>query len=163
MSNSLSGDLSELIRLIRTIKTALLTTLDGEGQLHTRPLQTLEAEENGTLWFFTDWSSPKVQELNRDFRVSVGYAEPSRHTYIAVSGAGSLLRDPHRAKQLWSAEQRAFYPEGPQDGRLAILRVALQRAEYWIAPGPVSYLIAAARAGATGIPVGVLGENRKFE
>jgi general stress protein 26 len=80
-----------------------------------------------------------------------------------VSGAGSLVRDPHRAKQLWSAEQRAFYPEGPQDGRLAILRVALHKAEYWIAPGPASYLIAAARAGATGVPVGVLGENRKFE
>jgi general stress protein 26 len=54
VANTLSGDLSELIRLIRTIKTALLTTLDDQGQLHTRPLQTLEAEENGTLWFFTD-------------------------------------------------------------------------------------------------------------
>jgi general stress protein 26 len=156
-------DLAELVRLIRAIKIALLTTLDRDGQFHTRPVQTLQVEDDGTLWFFTDWSSPKVQELDRDTRVSVGFADPSRNTYVALSGLGTLLKDATKARALWSAEQRAFYPEGPDDPRLALLRVALHKAEYWIAPGRASYLIAAARAGATGEPVSVLGENRKFE
>jgi general stress protein 26 len=161
--SALSGDLGELVRLVRDIRIALLTTLDAEGLFHTRPIQTLRVEEDGTLWFFTDWSSPKVDELNRDLRVSVGYADPARHTYVAVRGVGSLLKDPHKAKELWSIEQRAFYPQGPQDERLAILRVDLLQAEYWIAPGRAGYLIAAAQAGITGVPAGVLGENRKFD
>ena len=158
-----SGDRSELIRLLREIRIALVTTLDRDGSFHTRPLQTMAIEEDGTLWFFTDWSSPKVDELTRDFRVSAGYADPARSTYVAVSGTGTLSKDAAKAASLWSAEQRAFYPEGPDDERLAILRVALHKAEYWIAPGRASYLVAAARAAATGVPAGVLGENRKFD
>jgi general stress protein 26 len=162
-SHSGPGDLAKLVELIREIRVALLTTVDRDGRFHTRPVQTLQVEGDGALWFFTDWSSPKVEELYHDVRVSLGYADPTRNVYVAVSGSGSLLRDIHKAKQLWSIEQRAYYPEGPEDERLALLRVVIERAEYWIAPGRISYLIAAARAAVTGAPAGVIGENRKIE
>ena len=141
---------------------ALLTTADRDGGLHTRPVQTLHADSDGTLWFFTDWRSPKADELQHDVRVSLGYADPARNTYVAISGSGSLLRDVRKAKQLWNIEQRAYYPEGPDDARLAVLRVTLERAEYWIAPGLTSYLIAAAKAAVTGTPAGIVGEHRKI-
>jgi general stress protein 26 len=157
------GDLAKLLELIRDIRVALLTTVDRDGRFHTRPVQTLQVEDDGTLWFFTDWSSPKVDELHYDVRVSLGYADPAKNVYVAVSGSGSLLRDIQKAKQLWGVEQRAYYPEGPEDERLALLRVVIERAEYWIAPGRISYLIAAARAAVTGTPAGVIGENRKIE
>jgi hypothetical protein len=41
--------------------------------------------------------------------------------------------------------------------------VLIERAEYWIAPGRTSYLIAAMAAAVTGTPAGVMGENRKIE
>jgi general stress protein 26 len=161
--HSVPGDLAKLLELIRKIRIALLTTVGRDGRFHTRPVQTLQVEDHGTLWFFTDWSSPKVDELHHDVRVSLGYADPTKSAYVAVSGFGSLLRDIQKAKQLWSIEQRAYYPEGPEDERLALLRVVIERAEYWIAPGRISYLIAAARAAATGTPAGIIGENRKIE
>jgi len=74
-----------------------------------------------------------------------------------------LFRDLQKAQQLWSIEQRAYYPEGPEDRRLAVLRVRIERAEYWIAPGRTSYLVAALTAALTGIPAGVIGENRRIE
>jgi len=162
MSHWHPGKLSKLIELVRDIRVALLTTLDREGAFHTRPVQTLQAEDDGTLWFFTDWSSPKADELRHDVRVSLGYADPVKNVYVAVSGSGSLLQDAQQAKQLWSAEQRAYYPDGPLDARLAVLRVTMERAEYWIAPGRTSHLIAAAKAAATGTPAGILGENQKI-
>jgi general stress protein 26 len=157
------GDLAKLGKLIRDIRVALLTTVDRDGRFHTRPVQTLQVEDDHTLWFFTDWSSPKVDELHHDVRVSLGYADSAKHVYAAVTGSGSLFRDVQKAKQLWSIEQRAYYPDGPEDERLALLRVVIERAEYWIAPGRTSYLIAAATAAVTGTPAGVLGENRKIE
>jgi general stress protein 26 len=157
------GDWHELSRLIRDIGVGLLTTLDGEGRLHTRPVQTLLAEADRTLWFFTDWSTPKVDELRHDIRASLGYADPAAHRYVAASGSGRLFRDLKKAEELWSIEQRAYYPDGPGDERLALLRVDIERAEYWIAPGRLSYLIAAAKAAVTGTPAGVIGENRKIE
>jgi general stress protein 26 len=161
--HSSPGDLAKLGELIRDIRVALLTTLDRDCRFHTRPVQTLQVEDDGTLWFFTDWSSPKVDELHHDVRVSLGYADPTKNAYVAVSGTASLLRDIQKAKQLWSIEQRAYYPEGPDDERLALLRVVIERAEYWIAPGRTSYLIAAVTAAVTGTPVGIIGENRKIE
>jgi general stress protein 26 len=162
MSHTHADSLSKLVELVRDIRVALLTTVDREGGFHTRPVQTLQADTDGVLWFFTDWSSAKADELRNDVRVSLGYADPAKNVYVALCGSGRLLRDVQRAKQLWSTEQRAFYPDGPEDARLAVLRVTMQRAEYWIAPGLTSHLIAAAKAAVTGTPAGVLGENRKI-
>ena len=158
-----AGDFTKLGDLIRDIGIALLTTVDEEGRFHTRPVQTLEFEANRVLWFFTDRGSPKADELRRDQRVSLGYADPSKHAYAAVSGIATLVHDPDKARELWTPEQRAYYPEGPQDPRLALLRVQIERAEYWIAPGRISYLLAAARAALSGVPVAVIGENRKID
>jgi general stress protein 26 len=149
--------------MIREIRIALLTTVGSEGQFHTRPVQTLKVEDDATLWFFTDWASPKVTELHRDIRVSLGYADPAKNVYVALSGEGGLVRDPQKAKEMWSIEQRAYYPKGPNDERLALLRVAMLHAEYWIAPGRTSYIIAAVRAGITGKPAGVIGEDHKVK
>src|ERR1700694_1221546 len=163
MSHSDSGDWAKLGELIRDIRVALLTTIDHDGRLHTRPVQTLQVDADRTLWFFTDWTSPKVDELHHDVRVSLGYADPAKNVYAAVSGSGRLFRDVQKAKQLWSVEQRAYYPAGPEDERLALLRVLIERAAYWIAPGRTSYLIAAMTAAITGTPAGVIGEHRKIE
>jgi general stress protein 26 len=159
----LPGDWAKLGKLIRDIRVALLTSVDLDGHFHTRPVQTLRLEGRETLWFFTGWSSPKVHELHRDVRVALGYADPQQHAYVAISGTSALIRDPQKAKELWSIEQRAYYPDGPEDQRLALLRVSIEHAEYWIAPGPVSYLLAAAKAVATGVPAAVIGENQKLE
>jgi general stress protein 26 len=163
MSHSDAGDLAKMGELIRDIRVGLLTTMDRDGGFHTRPVQTLQVEDDRTLWFFTDWSSPKVGELSHDVRVSLGYADPAKHVYVAVAGSGRLIRDIQKAKQLWSIEQRAYYPDGPEDERLALLRVDIERAEYWIAPGRISYLVAAITAAVTRTPAGVVGEAHKIE
>lgn len=154
--------MTTLVELIRAIPVALLTTVNLDGGFHTRPVQTMQVEADGTLWFFTDWSSPKADELSHDLRVSLGYADPARNVYAAIAGSGTLSRDPQKAKALWSVEQRAYYPAGPPDERLALLRVDIERAEYWIAPGRTSHLLAAAVAAVTGTPAGILGEHRKI-
>jgi general stress protein 26 len=162
-ADSEPGDLAKLGELIREIRVALLTTVDRDGHFHTRPVQTLQVEANRTLWFFTDWSSPKVDELRHDARVSLGYADSAKNKYAAVIGTGCLFRDIQKAKQLWSIEQLAYYPEGPGDEQLALLGVLIERAEYWIAPGRTSYLIAAVAAAVTGTPAGVIGGNHKIK
>lgn len=156
------GDVAALTALIREIRVGLLTTLDAQGHFHTRPVQTLQVEAGQTLWFFTDWSTPKVSELAAQSQVSLGYADVGGNRFVAVSGAAQVLRDAEKARQLWTVEQVAYYPDGPGDPRLALLRVQIERAEYWLAPGRSAYLVAAARAALTGEPAGIVGENRKL-
>jgi general stress protein 26 len=126
MSHPERGEWAKLGELILDIRKALLTTLDRDGHFHTRPVQTLEVEADRILWFFTDWSSPKVDELQHDRRLSLGYADPAKNVYAAVTGCGRLMRDGQKARQLWGIEQRAYYPQGPEDERLALLRVDIE-------------------------------------
>jgi general stress protein 26 len=155
-----SSDITTVAALIRDIRVGLLTTLDARRRFHTRPVETLELEADRTLWFFTDWTTPKVSELEKWSHASVGYADVSGGRYLAVRGSARLLRDPEKAKQLWSVAQLAYYPDGPEDARLALLRIQMERAEYWLAPGRGAHLTAAARAMLTGHPAGIVGENR---
>ena len=155
------AELCNVLELIRHIRIALLTTFEHDGASHTRPVQTLGIDEDGTLWFFTDLHSGKAHELRADMRVSLGYANTATNRYVAVSGVGTVRRDPYKAQKLWQVEQRAYYPAGPGDERLGLLRVQIERAEYWIAPGRPSYLYAALKAAATGTRAGVIGVNAK--
>ena len=160
--HSTAVEFAKLKQLIQRIEIALLTTVDAEGQFHTRPVQTLAMEPDATLWFFTDVHSEKAFELTRDVRVSLGYADPKKRRYVAISGNGQLLRDPHKARELWSVEQRAYYPDGPEDERLAILRVRIESAEYWLPSGRTAHMLAAFKARVTGNPAAVVGENSKI-
>ena len=147
--------LARLKELIDGIRVGLLTTVNLDGTLHTRPIETLRCDGDGTLWFFTDPQSPKANELSHDLRVSLGYAEPSKNIYVAVAGRARILRDRALAADLWSFAQRAWYPQRLDDERLSVLRVTPERAEYWETPGKVSYLLAAAAAAVTGQPANV--------
>ena len=154
-------EFGKVATVIRKIEIALLTTVDRQGQLHTRPLQTLEVSDDRILWFFTDSRSEKVFELARDVRLSLGYADVAKRTFVTLSGTGRLVHDPNKARELWSSEQRAFYPAGPNDRHLALLRVEVKRAEYWLSPGRSARLLAALKARLTGRSIGIVGKNSK--
>jgi len=153
------GQFSKIAGLIQSIEIALLTTVDRDGNFHTRPVQTLGIEGHLTLWFFTDARSEKAFELLQDFRVSLGYAQPQTGSYLAISGTGTLLTDRNKAAELWTMEQRAYFPNGPGDARLALLKVRVERAEYWLSPGKTAHLFAAAKGAVTGKPMKVVGTN----
>jgi len=157
-----AGELSQVLDLVETIRIAFLITMSHEGEFHARPVQTLGVEPDGTLTFFTDVSSEKAEELLQDVRVGLVYADTSGDRYVAIRGVGRIARDPQRARQLWSLDQLAYYPLGPEDDRLGLLTVRIEHAEYWLAPGRVSYLFAALKAAVSGVPAGVIGENAEF-
>ncbi|HXS20259.1 MAG TPA: pyridoxamine 5'-phosphate oxidase family protein [Steroidobacteraceae bacterium] len=161
MSDGDGHGLAKLKELIDAIRVGLLTTVDLDGALHTRPIETLRCDSDCTLWFFTDHQSPKANELAHDMRVSVGYSDPAKRIYAAVAGYGRILRDKALAAELWTPTQKAWYPKGLNDEHLSILRVTLERAEYWETPGKAAYLIAALQAAVTGVPASV-GQAHKL-
>jgi general stress protein 26 len=161
MHQDTHADLEKLGELIGDIRIAMLTSIDDDGSLHTRPLATAKFENDGFLWFLTSIDSAKVDEVERDMRVSVAYAHPTRQAYVAVAGTAEVLQDRSRIHDLWSPMARAWFPEGADDPNLAVLRVRIERAEFWDSPGRAAYLFEAARATVTG-KHSELGENRKL-
>lgn len=156
------SDVEKIRELIKGIRYAMLTTVDEDGSLRSRPMATQEAEFDGTLWFFTAAGSPKVQEVGRDQRVNLSYAAPDDNRYVSVSGTARLVRDREKMKELWNPILKAWFPDGLDDPELALLQVHVTKAEYWDAPSSKMVQLAGfLKAIATGKPFAP-GENEKL-
>lgn len=116
---------------IRGFTIAMMTTIEDDGTLHTRPMATPDTEFSGDLWFFTLASAPTVGELEHDRHVSISYAKPDDNLYVSVAGTAQLVRDRQRMQDLWQDSLRTWFPRGLEDPDLALLRVQAQRAQYW--------------------------------
>ena len=161
-SRNVQHDFAHLKEMIEDIKIGMFTTADDDGTLRSRPLQTVGVEDDGTLWFFTSQSSPKVDEASADAgRVNVSYGNPAKHDYVSVSGRVSLVRDRAKMEAMYTPWVKVFFPKGLDDPDLALLRVQVEKAEYWDSPGSsVGRLYALAKGLATG-KTDALGDNQK--
>jgi len=139
----------ELLRsMIKDIDIAMFTTVSKSGYPVSRPLSTQKVDFDGELlWFFTRGDSPKIAELRKSSRVNVAYASASRNTYVSVTGDAEVMRDQAKINELWSDALKAFFPNGPDDPKLKLIRVRVATAEYWDGPSSaigklVSFVIA---------------------
>lgn len=129
------NELNALRDKIEKIDFAMLTTLEDDGDLHSRPMSTQKMDNDGTLWFFTYDDSTKVDEIKRDKRVSLTYTDKSSETYVAAAGKAELIKDRAKIDELWQDVLKAWFPKGKDDPRIALLKVTLHQAEYWDRPG----------------------------
>lgn len=160
--NGQHDDIKKLGELIEDINIAMLTTVDEDGTLRSRPMGTQQVEFDGDLWFFTAADSAKVHEVRQEQQVNVAYAEPKQQRYVSVSGVAQLVRDQQKIKELWNPIFKAWFPEGLDDPNLALLKVHVTKAEYWeSANGVVVQLVGFAKALLTGQQYQG-GENEKI-
>jgi general stress protein 26 len=164
MQGSMHHDFAKLKELIEEIKFGMLTTEDSDGTLRSRPLQTRAVEEDGSIWFFTSRTSPKVTEASADgWRVNVSYSHPGKMDYVSISGRATLVDDREKMKALWTKWVEVFFPRGLNDPDLALLRVDIEKAEYWDSPGTAAgRAYAVGKAFATG-DASAIGENVKLQ
>ena len=144
-------DLSKLFEKIKDVRIAMLSTFDEQHALHSRPMGTIKPGTDGALYFFTDKDSAKVYEVKKDNKVNLSYANPSDNVYVSVSGTASAYRDEAKIAELWSEDMRAWFPEGKEDPNIMILKVTIEKGEYWDSPsGVLSRAYGYLRAVATG-------------
>lgn len=150
----------KLYDLIDDIEIAMLTTIDGSGTPHTRPMANKKADEGGAIWFFTEKSGSAAQDIEANPKVTLGYA--SSGAYVAVSGQGETVDDRDLINALWTEDVKAWFPKGKTDPNLILLKVEPDLGEYWTFPSaPVSKAIGYVKAKLTGEPADDIGENKR--
>lgn len=151
-----------LWKLIADIRVAMFTTRARDGELSSRPMTTQNRElgADDTLWFFMSRSGGPVAELSADGTVNVLYAHPGRDIYVSVSGRAQAVDDVERTRQLWSPLAKAWFPGGPTDPDLALIKVVITHAHVWdVKESKIGQLISMARAALTGRPPADVGES----
>lgn len=130
-----SEELARLAALVRQMKIGMLTTIEPDGSLRSRPLETVEVDREGRLWFFTQAHSPKSARAEAgDHQVNLSYADPRDEDFASISGTARVVRDAERMRELWTANLDRWFPRGLEDPDLALLEVRIDKAEYWDEP-----------------------------
>ena len=165
MAKDSGQGIEKLRELIKGIKIAMLTTVDADGVLHSRPMGTQEVEGDDDLWFFTGMGTAKASEVRRDERVNLSYAAPDDNRYVSVSGTAHLVHDKAKAKELWNPILKAWFPKGLDDPDLVLLRVRVEEAEYWdVSSSTMVQLVGLVKAVVTGKPYTAgPGEHQKLD
>jgi general stress protein 26 len=153
----------KLWSLIKNIKFGMLTTVDEDGTLRSRPMATQSVEFDGDLWFFTYASSPKMQEVRHDQDVNVSFADNDNNVWVSVSGTGQIVRDRQKMEELWNPILKTWFPKGLEEPDIALLKVNVTKAEYWDSPSnPVVHAYGFIKSQLTGKPPSP-GENEKID
>lgn len=124
-------EIKKLADIMKDIRFAMLTTAEPDGSLHSRPMATQEVEFDGDLWFFTAAHSGKVWETDQHHQVNVAFSDPSKNSYLSASGTAVLVRDRKKIEELWKPVLKTFFPKGLDDPELSLLKVTVEKAEYW--------------------------------
>jgi general stress protein 26 len=164
MTTAREDNLEKIRDMIKDIDFCMLTTVDEKGDLHSRPMSANgEIDPNGDLWFFTGVSSHKVSEIGKSPKVNVSFADPENQHYISITGKAQLVRDRNKIEELWKPEFKMWFPEGKDDPEIALLRISLEKAEYWDSPSStIGYALSFVSSLVTGEEADY-GENKKVD
>ncbi|WP_369723048.1 pyridoxamine 5'-phosphate oxidase family protein [Bradyrhizobium sp. LLZ17] len=147
--------------IIQNVGVCMLTTQFGDG-LRARPLEARPDRDAGVIFFVTDLHSPKEDEIEAAPDVGLVFIDSSANAYLSITGRASVMRDPDKIRAVWRKTDEVWWPGGPTDADVSLLRVEPFTAELW--DGPASSAVAAfefAKARLTGEKPN-LGENRKL-
>lgn len=135
--------------LLRDHHLAMLTTVDADGALVSRPMGVQDVEFDGDLWFFTALDSHKVAEIRAGSPANAAFAGSS--SWLSVSGTAEVVKDTAKARELWGPVAEAWFPDGPETPNLGLIKLHADTAEYWDSPGGrLATVISLVKAKVTG-------------
>ena len=157
------SDFKKLQEMIKDIDFCMLSTIDENGYVHSRPMSLNSyVDEEANLWFFTSSKSLKAHEIERSPQVNASFSNPEESQYVSLSGKAELVTDRAKIKELWKPILKAWFPDGPEQSDLALLKVRVEKAEYWDSPSStVAQVFSFVSAIVSGKQVEI-GENKKI-
>lgn len=151
----------KVTKILGDQRVGMLTTTAPDGTLVSRPMALQEVEFDGDLWFFAERASRKVQHVTHRPLVNVGAG--SGATWVSLTGVAEVVDDLARKRELWDPVVEAWFPDGPEDPDVVLLRVRADSAEYWnSSAGRLASLVSFAKAKVTGERYDG-GENERVE
>jgi general stress protein 26 len=166
-SNQQQDAIQKLSELVKGIRFAMLTTVDEQSRLHSRPMATQQVDFDGSFWFFTDDTAPKSFQIQKEQQVNLAYSSPDEHRFVSVAGKAQIVHDKQKMQELWNPMYRTWFPQGLDTPHICLIRVNVEHAEYWdTQSSAMVHLIGFAKSLATGQryhPESKPGTNEKFD
>lgn len=155
----------KLWELIKDIRFAMVTHQHPNGQLHACPMTTANKEgmnEDQNLYFLISKDSDLARCVAQQAQINVAYADTDNDSYVSVSAHAQLSDDMALKELLFTPMAKAWFPDGVQDPRLAVLVARAESAEYWdVKQSKLVQLLAMAKAAVTGEQPDAMGHHQQ--
>jgi general stress protein 26 len=135
--------------LTKSIDFCMFVTWDGERQ-RARPLSSRPNRDEGRIYFLTDVSGQKDEQIEEFPKVTLAYADIRGHDYVAITGQARVSNDRAKIRELWSSADAAWW-DSADDPAIRLIVVEPEDAELWKGPNRIvagAKLLAAAVTGA---------------
>lgn len=135
-----------LVQVLRDFDSAILVTRTPNGDLRGRPMALAEVKADGDIYFATSLSNDTVSEIEAEPRVVV--TVQGKLKFASVSGHAHVMRDKALIQKLWREGWKLWFPEGPSDPNLCLIKFDAAEGEYWDASGAhgIRFAVRAAKA-----------------
>ena len=125
-----------LAEVMKDIDICMMTTVGTRGQLHSRPMSNnRNVDWDAETWFFSYADSSQAKEIQNNPNVNLSYAVPDDIIFVSVTGRGEIVKDEAKKKELWYDDLKMWFPNGPEDNKVALIKVDAKLVYYWSKEG----------------------------
>ncbi len=146
--------------ILEKVGVCMLTTQFADG-LRARPLEARPDRGAGLIFFVTDIHSAKEAEIEARPDVGLIFIDAAEKSYLSITGRAYMIHDAEKTKAAWRKTDELWWPGGPSDPNVCLLRIEPFIGELWDGPASaMATIFEFAKARFTGERPN-LGENRK--
>jgi len=115
--------------LMSAIDYCMLVTQAGDG-LHARPMSSIVKPDEGKIYFLSDASSTKDEEIANNPDILLAYSNGSSK-FVSAMASASASHDRALIDRLWNPGAQAFWPKGPSDPSVIAIIAVPTHAQFW--------------------------------
>ena len=124
-------DTRQIAEMVKDIDICMLVTREN-GAVRGRPMSNnRKVEYDGDNWFFSYRDTGKIRQIEADPSVELAYIDTERGTWVSIEGTAEVVEDSERKRDLWEDELRAWFPEGPGEDDIVLIKVSADRVHAW--------------------------------
>ena len=127
-----ADDTRRIAELIKDIDICMFVTR-ADGAVRGRPMSNNgKVEYDGDSWFFAQDGTRKVVEIEADPAVELAFIDTPNGTWINVEGRAAIVRgDDERKRDLWLPDLERWFPDGPEDHEVVLIKVEAAHIDAW--------------------------------
>ncbi len=118
--------------IVKAAETCFFCTFDrNNGTADARPMNVLQVDNAGNLWFMSAADSHKNQELEANPAVELFFKGSKHAEFLHLKGIATVSRDEAKIHELWSFVLKTWFTEGENDPRITVIKVTPSFSYYW--------------------------------
>ncbi len=131
--------LKRLAEKMKNLDFCMMTTTDGRGTQHTRPMSNNgQVDYDGSSWFFTYLDSNKVRQIEANPHATLTY-QTKDMLFVECYGDASVITQKSKMADHWMDELSQWFPQGLETPGICMVKVTASRVRFWDQDGDGEY------------------------